>query len=45
MTKVIMQALMISGGVPKNQIAQKLICVEKMVLMYFKAPRVVLQNK
>ncbi len=28
MTKVIMQALMISGGVPRNQIAQKLICIE-----------------
>jgi hypothetical protein len=26
LTKVIMEALMICGGVPKNQIAQKLIC-------------------
>jgi hypothetical protein len=26
LTKVIMEALMIGGGVPRNQIAQKLIC-------------------
>ncbi len=26
LTKVIMEALMIGGGVPKDQIAQKLIC-------------------
>ncbi len=26
MTKVIMEALMIGGGVPRNQIAHKLIC-------------------
>jgi hypothetical protein len=28
LTKVIMEALMIGGGLPQNQIAQKLICFE-----------------
>jgi hypothetical protein len=44
-TKVIMEALMISGGVPRDQIAHNLFALGKMLLMYFKAPKVVLQNK
>jgi hypothetical protein len=46
LTKVIMEAFIISGGLQRDQIAQKLIYdLGKMVLMHFKATRMVLQNK
>jgi hypothetical protein len=34
--KVIMEALMIGGGLPQNQIAQSLSILGQMVLMFFK---------
>jgi hypothetical protein len=41
-----MEAFTISGGLQRDQIAQKFIYdLGKMVLMYFKATRMVLQNK
>ncbi len=44
--EVIMEAFIISGGLQRDQIAQKLIYdLGKIVLMYFKATRMVLQNK
>jgi len=44
--EVIMEAFIISGGLQRDQIAQKLIYdLGKTVLMYFKATRMVLQNK
>jgi len=44
--EVIMEAFIISGGFQRDQIAQKLIYdLGKMVLMYFKTTRMVLQNK
>ncbi len=46
LTEVIMEAFIISGGLQSDQIAQKLIYdLGKMVLMYFKTTRMVLQNK
>jgi hypothetical protein len=45
LTKVIMEMLTIGGGLSKDQIAQKLICFGQMVLMSFKAQKMVLQNK
>ncbi len=39
LTKVIMEALIIDGGLPKDQIAQKFICFRVKVLMYFRALR------
>jgi uncharacterized membrane protein (UPF0136 family) len=44
--EVIMEAFIISGGLQRDQIAQKLIYdLGKTVLLYFKATRMVLQNK
>ncbi len=41
-----MEAFIISGGLQRDQIAQKLIYdLGKTVLLYFKATRMVLQNK
>lgn len=41
-----MEAFIISGGLQSDQIAQKLIYdLGKMVLMYFKTTRMVLQKK
>jgi hypothetical protein len=34
--KVIMEALMIGGGLPRNQIAQSLSILGQLVLMFFK---------
>jgi len=46
LTEVIMEAFIISGGLQSDQIAQKLIYdLGKMVLMYFKTTRMVLQKK
>jgi hypothetical protein len=46
LTEVIMEAFIISGGLQSDQIAQKFIYdLGKMVLMYFKTTRMVLQNK
>ncbi len=39
LTKVIMEALTIDDGLPKDQIAQKFICFRAKVLMYFRALR------
>lgn len=45
LTEVIMEAFIISGGLQSDQIAQKLIYdLGKMVLMYFKTTRMVLQK-
>lgn len=41
--KVIMEAFMIGGGLPQNQIAQKLICFGAKVLMFFKGQGLVSQ--
>jgi hypothetical protein len=47
LTKVIMEALMIGGGLPQNQIAQSLSesILGQMVLMFFKGQGLVSQNK
>jgi hypothetical protein len=44
LTKVIMDALMIGGGLPQNQIAQSLYILGQMVLMFFKGQGLVPQN-
>ncbi len=36
LTKVIMEALMIGGGLPQNKTAQSLFILGQMVLMFFK---------
>jgi len=43
--KVIMEAFMIGGGLPQNQIAQNLICFGAKLLMFFKGEGLVSQNK
>lgn len=45
LTKVIVEALMIGGDLPKDQIVQKFICFGVNGEMYFRAPKVVLQSK
>jgi hypothetical protein len=40
-----MEAFMIGGGLPQNQIAQKLICFGAKVLMFFKGQGLVSQNR
>ncbi len=44
LTKVIMEVLTIGEGLPRYQIAQKFIFLGQMVLMSYRAQKMVLQN-
>jgi hypothetical protein len=45
LTKIIMEALMIGGGLPRNQIAQKLICFGVDSVNVFQGIRIGVTNR